>query len=58
MLVKGQPVDRFLFRVRDPLTGNSVFLGNYACALPNSATLKENGIKCVGGSVRAPVRPR
>jgi protein-tyrosine phosphatase len=47
VLVPGVALDRFLFKVNDPLTGNVVYLGNYACALPGSSTLKENGIKFV-----------
>jgi len=47
VLVAGVALDRFLFKVNDPLTGNTVYLGNYACALPGSSTLKENGIKYV-----------
>jgi hypothetical protein len=34
VLVKGVALDHFLFKMPDPLTGNTVFLGNYACALP------------------------
>ncbi len=54
VLVRGVALDRFLFRTHDPLTGNNVFLGNYACALPGSATIRDNGIKWVVLARRRP----